>query len=549
MAWKDLLKGIFGWGPRTSSRTSTDSNNTDSEFDVVNPGTGSLSDRYHDEMSYRHIKRRDRYDIYDAMDMMSDVASVLDAYAEDSTQYDRRHESTVWIESSDKKVREELTKLLKDINAEEWIEGVARDTGKFGDDFARVVGGPKDGVKSLEWVNPRDVERIESKDGVLVGFEWTHNIDNYRRKLKDDGTTKPTLKPWDMIHWRIYKQKRLPNQRFKNIYGTSLLYSSERIAKQVKILDDLLMIVRLTRSLDRKVYYVDVGRSPVEEEVRILKRWRRALKRKIYMDPSTGRFDSRFDPYAWTEDEFWPTKENSQSRVETQSGLGSVGEMVDIEHFRDKFFGSLRAPKAYFGYEGDVNAKATLSSQSLKWGRAVDSLQRAVRNGLTRLCQIHLAYKGINPDADKFTVMMVTPSILELLDRLEGWQSTIDVAERMSTLGEVLNLDKYEWTLYILENVLWLSKDETKRFAKGIPKDIVNEPPESDNKSEPEEPEEPASEPKPPEQPEPEPSKQERLLEIDKAIERTLIRKSIGAKKSELPNWADNRESSPDASS
>lgn len=438
---------------------------------------------YHNEMDFAYQRRQDRYDVYDAMDEMSDVASVLDAYAEDATQKNEQTKKTVWVESSNKEIREELNHLLHNVlHVEDCIEGIARDLGKYGDDFGKLLLDSSDGIRSIRWRDPRDVERIENRDGILLGFEEQLFLGEYRQKIsmamqakQDPASIKPTYEPWDVVHFRIYKRKRLAREKIPNIYGTSLLAGSERIAKQVKILDDLLMIVRLTRSLDRKTYYVDVGKTAVEEEASILRRWRRALKRKTYVDPATGRFDSRFDPFGWTEDEFWPAKEGSTSRVETQQGLTNIADIVDIDHFRDKFFGSLRAPKAYFGYEGDVNAKATLSSQSVKWARAVVSLQRALIQGFTRLCQIHLALLGKDANAENFQVMMEPPSIVELLNKLEAWQTVIDVAERMSTLGETLQLDKRDWTIYILENVLWLSKQDVRKFIRKLPKE---EPPE-----------------------------------------------------------------------
>jgi hypothetical protein len=442
----------------------------------------SPADRYHDEMGFDQQKRQDRYDVYDAMDNMSDVATVLDAYAEDCTQLDQQRKKTVWLEAKDQKLQVAGNKLLHEVlNVEEWIEGLARDLGKYGDDMAMLFTQPNKGITHILWRDPRDIERIENKQGILVGFEETSRLGKYRQRVAasinaggDGSDVKPSYDPWDILHWRIFRKKRLPRQKWPNIYGTSLLAGSERIAKQMKILDDLLMIMRVTRSLDRKTYFVDVGRSPVEEEVRILKRWKRALKRKTYVDPATGRFDSRFDPYAWTEDEFWPVKENSNSRVETHEGITDVKEAADVEYFRDKFYGSLRAPKAYFGFEGDINAKATLSSQSLKWARAVASLQRAVRNGLKRLCQIHFAYLGLPTDEKKFEVMMVQPSLVELLDKLEAWQQIIDVAERMSAVGEQLELKKRDWSIYILKNVLWLSDQEVGKFIRGLGRDAEN---------------------------------------------------------------------------
>jgi len=524
MAFTDKLKSVFGWGtPSTRVRRR--------EPDVADAyQPKSPVDEYHDMMETRKARRRDRYDVYDAMDKMADVSSILDAYSEDCCQTDYEHEATVWIEGDDKKTVEELTTMFKRVKVEDWIDAFARDVGKYGDDFARVVADESKGVTSLEWRNPRDIERIENREGILLGFETSRTLPEYVRKLQENPRELPTFKPWDVLHTRLFREKRLPHENYRNIYGTSLLSGSDRIAKQTKILDDLLMIIRLTRSLDRRIYYVDTGRSPVEEEVRILKRWRRALKRKTYIDPSTGRFDSRFNPYAWTEDEFWPVKENTNSRVENIEGLGSVGEMVDIEHFRDKFFGSFRAPKAYFGYEGDINAKATLSSQSIRWARAVNALQRAVKQGLTRLCQIHLAYRNMDADAEKFRVMMVVPSVVELLDRLESWQVIIDVAERLATLGETLGLDRLEWTEYILSNTLWLSKDEVKKFVRLLKKAAKGDdpqmgPPDDDDDDE----KEP---PKPPEE-----AKRERLQEIDAAIARVAkSRRPYGAASNELPS-------------
>lgn len=475
MAFSDRLRTIFGWP--TVRRPMDKPTLRSRALDVQQ--VQSAADRYHREMDFMYRKRQDRYDVYDAMDTMSDVSSVLDAYAEDATQEDQETKKTVWVTAKNKKVKSVLTYLLHEtLRVEEWVEGCCRDTGKMGDDFAQVIADRDKGVRSLLWRDLRDIERIENKEGILLGFEETARLGSYKQKVnterqqgKDGSSVKLTYEPWDIIHFRIFRKKRLPKQKIPNIYGTSLLDGSERIAKQVKILDDLLMIMRLTRSLDRKIYYVDVGRSPVEEEVRILRRWKRALKRKTYFDPATGRFDSRFDPYAYSEDEFWPVKENRNSRVETTPGITNIADIVDVDHFRDKFFGSLRAPKAYFGYEGDVNSRATLSSQSLKWARAVKSVQKAVKQGIVRLCQIHLAYLNMDTDVKQFEIHMTVPSIVELLDKLEAWQNVVDVAERMATLGETLQLDKYDWTVYILENVMWLSKDEIQKFVRKIPKE------------------------------------------------------------------------------
>jgi hypothetical protein len=78
----------------------------------------------------------------------------------------------------------------------------------------------------------------------------------------------------------------------------------------------------------------------------------------------------------------------------------------------------------------------------------------------------------MNAAEDQFEIHMTLPSLVELLDKLEAWQNVVDVAERMSTLGDTMGLDKRDWTIYILENVMWLSKEDVKKFARGIPKNM-----------------------------------------------------------------------------
>lgn len=508
----DRLKDIFGW---PSSRRPMDRPNL---RDMTNADqSASPGDRYHDEMGFSQQKRQDLYDVYDAMDVMSDISIVLDNYAEDATQEDREHRHTAWIEAKDKKVREEGDHLLhKVLHYEDWADAGARDLGKYGDDFGILKADRKNGIQSIFWRDPRDIERIENKDGVLIGFEETQRVASYKQKLAvsiakggDGSEVKPSYEPWDVVHFRIWKMKRLPGHKWPNIYGTSLLHGSERIAKQNKILDDLLMIMRLTRSMDRRRYMIDTGRSPVEEEVRILKRWKRALKRKTYVDPSTGRFDSRFDPYSWTEDEFWPVKEGSNSRVEVTEGITDIKELADIDHFENKLKESLRSPKK----DDDINHKSSLSAQSIRWARAAQTLQRGIKMGLKRICLIHFAYKGMDVSADDFEIGMSEPSLVELLDKLEAWQSVVDVAERMSTLGDTLQLNKRDWTIYILEHVMWLSKQDVQRFARGIPKEAVGDldmgsvmPPDAQEKPQAQPPQPQQAEPEAPPEPKEKPS-------------------------------------------
>lgn len=436
-------------------------------------GRDSQVDAYFDYLRSA-TSRMERYDTYDAMDEESDVSSVLDGYAEDATQIDHDEEKVVWVEGDDQSVVDELNHMLHNqLKVDDWIEGCARDTAKAGDDFGRLVFDQNGemGVVSIEWLNPRAVERIENRDGVLLGFEWTDCLEKYMERVhaaKEGEEVTPSLNPWDVVHFRRYIEKRLPENLTRNIYGTSVVARAEKPAKRVKIFDDLLMISRLTRAMDRHVYKIDTGNSAVEEVVRILKSWKRALKRQQYIDPTTGKFDSRFDPLSFTQDIFFPVSSNSNSTVETLPGITNISDIADMELFINKLYGSMRASKADYGYEGETDLTKTASNRSVKWAKAVVSLQKALKQGITRICQIHLAWKGMSADAEKFKVMMVSPSTLELLERLEAWQTLVDVADRMVSLGDTMGFEKRAWSDYILRNVLWLSRQEIAMLLAGM---------------------------------------------------------------------------------
>lgn len=469
------LTKLFGWSgkapPVSRDASSKDKGGEANQLSPYDSYLNSIKAPY---------ERRRRYDVYDEMDEMGLPGSILDAYAEDSTQTDREHSSAIWIEAKDAKVQKELDALRQRLRWDDYVEAIARDTGKQGDDYAQLL---IEGTEIIgwDWKDPRDLERIESKEGILIGFEETEKLKALSSKPPDEQKQHEyTYKPWDVIHFRLYKTKREKRQKFRNLYGTSLFARADRLAKQNKILDDLLMVRRLTKTLDTRVYEIDTGRSSVEEEVMILKRWRNALKRKPYIDVSAGRFDSNFDPTSFQEDIFWPKREGSESSVTNIAGQSNVADIVDVDHFINQFFGAMRAPKGYFGFEGDIEAKATLSAQDMKWGRACNSLQQAVKNGFFRLCQIQLALKGIDPYSE-FSVEMVVPSVLEDLSRLEAYQILIDVAERMMSLGESMELDVGKWREHILRKVLGMSDGDIKRFASTPPPEDM-EPPDNDDK-------------------------------------------------------------------
>jgi len=469
------------------------------------------------------------YNIYEEISRVPEIGSVLDGYAEDATQFNQDKQRTVWAESEEKKVVTAIHQLFDTINVEEWIEGLAHDVAQNGDDFMRNHYDPNsaDGILNIQWLDPRMVERVEDERGNLYGFAL---LDNLAATTVDE---EDLWMAWDIIHFRIYSRK---TKKWKYndpgldpyIYGTSLLYNVERTGKQVRLLEELMMIYRLTKSVDRFIYYVDVGPTSSPAQVtETLRTWRLAMKKREFKNPLTGEFDVLYNPMSFDDDIFYPVRGDRQnSRVDVLPAAGSVTDAVDYDNFINKLFAGLRAPKAYFGYEGDVDAANTLSSQDVRFARGVKKIQRAIITGLTTLCEIHLLLRDIVPSikeqygigdelwekilrghldavpeevlyesngkevrvdtesifmqiAEKasqivgsFKLRMVEPSQIELLQRLEAMETKLDVAQRMLEMGDQFGLDPVTWRIYILTNVVGLSADELKRFGKEMEQSI-----------------------------------------------------------------------------
>jgi intein/homing endonuclease len=155
---------------------------------------------------------------------------------------------------------------------------------------------------------------------------------------------------------------------------------------------------------------------------------------------NTGKLDLKFNPISQDEDFFVPSRKGQDgTRIEVL-GSPSWQHMDDIEYFRDKLFAALKVPKAYMGQQEGV-ARAVLSSEDVRFARTVLRVQREIRNGLAKVCRIHLAALNIDPYAVDYDIKMTVPSSIFELAQLEVRNARADLAGRM---GQFVSL---HWTL------------------------------------------------------------------------------------------------------
>lgn len=423
--------------------------------------------KYYNQQTRRPRDRASRYRNYDRMDQYELIASALDLYAEECFKYDLEHDSTIWVDSDNADVVRVARKLFDRINMEEIGTGIVRKMCKYGDHFEAITHNSETGdIIHLKAPPPINVSRVQ-EHGKLLGFK--PNISGKRAKAAGKKSIGIKWKPWEIIHFR------LPSRERDDLYGDSILYPAATAWEQLKMVEDSLVVYRMTKASDRIIYYVDVGNATPEEAYDIVNRWRKAIKKREHLNSNVGDYRTQWNPTSIDADLFWPVREGSNSRIEKLSGTPNISDIVDIEYQRNKLFGSLRIPKGFMGFEdsqGVFSGESTLSSQSVRFASTIKAIRKAFLSGIRRLVAIQLVYKGIDPEDPKnaFKVGMAPVSYLDELMRSKVYQLRMDMVQTVMNIGtQTQVLDEKRWLTWALRTFLRLSDDDIQMFMGNMP--------------------------------------------------------------------------------
>ena len=393
--------------------------------------------------SSNQISRNQLYGIYDEMDdSVAYVTSALDILSDDATQPDE-YGNIYYIDSPSEKVRNLLTNLFEDLEIESKISKWARAIAKYGDLFIRVYGSTEDGHRGVSSVDdtiyPSSVERRDYR-GKLVAF-----IDMNTSYFNED-SIRP---PWDYIHFRHkgdltpLKSRDLGSQETSSLvssYGQSTLRAAVKVYTQLKFVENMILLSRLTNSVRRNIFSINVGEVDPKQAFETIKKYSDLLKKDINLNLADDLYNSAKHTAAFDEDIFIPVSDpKNDIQITTVGGDVNIAEQYDLEYLLNKLFAALKIPKAYLNYEQDLNARSTLIQLDIRYARSVSQLQTTLITGLTRLANIHLAYLGLDPDAVDFTITMTSVSAIDQEARLEQKQNSVGVARDMWDVLTTMN--------------------------------------------------------------------------------------------------------------
>ena len=406
----------------------------------------NVSDVYSSTVSaYGAYDRMSRYSDFSEMEATPEIASALDIYAEETASQDDTGR-VLHVFSENRQIQELLTNLFDEIlninfNLPMWVRNLC----KYGDFFTFNDVDPQYGVTNCFPIPISEIEREEGydpKDPTAVRFRWITRGNK-------------VLENWQVSHFRL-----LGNDAFLP-YGASVLESARRIWRQLILIEDAMLVYRIVRAPERRIFYIDVGNVPPEEIGNFMQQAQTSLRRNKLVDPHTGKMDLRYNPLAVDDDYFIPVRGGETgTKIETLAGGQNAAAVEDVQYIQKKLFAALKIPKAYLGYDEEIGAKATLAQEDIRFSRTITRIQKVIISELNKLAMIHLYSHGFSDDdLLNFHLSLNNPSSVAQLQKLELIKTKFEIASSAPE-GAV---DR-QW---IRKNILGLSNEEIERIKKG----------------------------------------------------------------------------------
>lgn len=399
-------------------------------------------------LSYQ-ASRTELFRDYDTQDMDPILASALDVYADECTSKDELG-NILTIKSTNDEIKSILHNLFYDIlNIDFNLWSWTRSLVKYGDFYLRLHISPEYGVYLVEPLSAYSVTRIENSDLTNKNYvRFNVNLPQ-GNKIED-------LENYQVAHFRLLSDSNfLP-------YGKSMLEGARRVWKQLSLMEDAMLIHRIMRAPERRVFKIDVGNIPPNEVDNHMERIVSQMKKVPYIDNETGDYNLRFNMQNMIEDFFLPVRGNdSGTSIDNLAGLEWTST-EDIEYLRNKMMAALKIPKAFLGYEAELSGKATLAAEDIRFARTIQRIQRIMVSELNKIAVVHLYSQGYRDESlVDFSLHLTNPSTIFEREKIDIWKSKVELAGDM----QEKKMFSKRW---IYENVFNLSDVDMNTLQKQL---------------------------------------------------------------------------------
>lgn len=443
--------------------------------------------------------RVERYTQYDLMDQDSEINAALDTIAEFSTQFDSDTRLPFKIHYKDEATEAEVNALETSLRQwcnindfERRIHGIFRNSIKYGDHF--FIRDPE--TYKLFWVNPADVSKAIINDSTGKEVEQ-YLVKNVALNLHDmvvvdtkklqntaiNTTTGFTTSTGAASNAGRYQSgASSTNSEYavdaSNVvhialsdgmnsswpFGTSILDSVFKVYKQKELLEDSIIIYRVQRAPERRVFYIDVGNMPAHKAMAFVERTKNEVHQTRIPNMTGGGtkvMDAAYNPLSIMEDYFFAqTAEGRGSKVEVLPGGDNLGEIDDLKYFNNKLMRGLRIPSSYLPTGGEDGTAVyndgrvgTAMIQEFRFSKYCERLQMVLQPSLDKEFKMFLKFRGVEVTSSLFDLQFTEPQSFSQYRDIE-----LDSAK--TALFSNIEGVQYLSRRFILSKYLGLTEDE-----------------------------------------------------------------------------------------
>ena len=407
-----------------------------------------------------HTLRLSLYTDYEIMDEDSIISSALDIYADEST-LKNEYGNVLTINTENEKIQKVLNNLFYDVlniefNAWPWVRNMC----KYGDLYLKMDITEKIGVTNCIPISAYEMfreEGLDTKNPELVEFTHDPSMGGQTAGTSQKTTTK--YGNYEIAHFRLLNDMNfLP-------YGKSMIEPARKTYKQLTLMEDAMLIHRIMRAPEKRIYKIDIGNIPPNEVDTYMQRVINQMKKTPYIDPTTGQYNLRFNMSNMMEDVYLPVRGGqSGTEIDTMSGM-EFGGIEDVDYLKHRMFAALKIPKAFLGYEEGVEGKATLAAQDVRFARTIERIQRIFISELTKVAMVHLYSQGFTEqDLVDFDLSLTNSSTIHEQEKIELWQSKLDLISSLKD-GRIIS---EEWAY---KNILNMTEEEMSEQQRGVVQD------------------------------------------------------------------------------
>ena len=510
MAWKKYFSVVSQDGT-----LSPVSGNTSSQGNYNDFGKRNYSS-YLPEVYTGHPNRVNRYSQYDSMDADSEINAALDIIAEFCTQKNMDNQTPFEIKYADTPTEQEalvLRKALKNWTTLNKLDKRAfrifRNCIKYGDVFFvrdpetnemlhidaskvdKVIVNEAEGKRPEQYVVrdlninlqnltatevPNQTSYSGGATGQNQGYQGYQGVGNYATQQSGGGASSTSRFQENMNQYAINAEHVVHASLSEGIgenypFGTSILEQVFKVFKQKELLEDAILIYRIQRAPERRIFYIDVGNMPSHLAMQFVERVKNEIHQRRLPSNSgggTNMMDAAYNPLSINEDYFFPqTAEGRGSKVDTLPGGTNLGEIDDLRYFTNKLYRGLKIPAAYLPTGPDDGANpqyndgrvGTAYIQELRFNKYLERLQTLIVDPMDMEFKRFCKARGINVDSSMFKLKFNPPQNFASYRQVEMDNSRVQVFQG---LAETPYLSKR----FAMERYLGMTQDEIKRNQK-----------------------------------------------------------------------------------